>query len=138
MKVSELLNFDSDLSISNLTLNSNDVVENSVFIALKGANHHGLNYAKSAIANGAIAILFDNEDVKLADEVLANSNVLKIPVTDLAKNLGNIAARFYDEPSQKNECHRYYRHKRQNLLQPIFGTNPRKLRCNWHNWLGKN
>jgi UDP-N-acetylmuramoyl-L-alanyl-D-glutamate--2,6-diaminopimelate ligase len=101
MKISALLDFDSDLSVSNLTLNSNDVLEGSIFIALKGANHHGLNYAKSAIEKGAIAILFDAEDAKLATEILADSNVLKIPVTDLAKNLGEIAARFYGEPSQK-------------------------------------
>lgn len=101
MKISELLNFDSELQISNLTLNSNDVTENSVFIALKGTNHHGLNYAKSAIEKGAMAVLFDNEDAKLADEMLADSNALKIPVADLAKNLGEIAARFYGEPSKK-------------------------------------
>lgn len=101
MKISDLLNFDSDLTISHLTLNSNDVVQNSIFIALNGANHHGLNYAKSAIEKGAIAILFDDEDAKLADEILASSNILKISVADLANNLGKIAARFYDEPSQK-------------------------------------
>lgn len=101
MKISDFLDFDSELQISNLTLNSNDVTENSVFIALKGTNHHGLNYAKSVITKGAIAVLFDNEDAKLADEILADSNGLKIPVTDLAKNLGEIAAGFYGEPSKK-------------------------------------
>ncbi len=101
MKICELLNFDSDLTISNLTLNSNDVAENSVFIALKGANHHGLNYAKAAIEKGAIAILFDSEDVKLADEILADSTVLKIPVENLAVNVGEIATRFYGNPSHK-------------------------------------
>ncbi len=101
MKICELFNFDSHLDIANLTLNSNDVINGSVFIALKGANHHGLNYAKSAIEKGAIAIVFDNEDAKLVNEILADSNVLKIGVTDLAKNLGEIAARFYGESSQK-------------------------------------
>ncbi|MGB4499056.1 MAG: UDP-N-acetylmuramoyl-L-alanyl-D-glutamate--2,6-diaminopimelate ligase [Methylococcaceae bacterium] len=101
MKISDFLDFDSELQISNLTLNSNDVAENSVFIALKGTNHHGLNYAKLAIEKGAIAILFDNEDAKFADEILADSNVLKIGIADLAKNLGEIAARFYGEPSKK-------------------------------------
>jgi UDP-N-acetylmuramoyl-L-alanyl-D-glutamate--2,6-diaminopimelate ligase len=101
MKICELLGFDSDLEIADLTLNSNDVVEGSVFIALKGANHHGLIYAKSAIEKGAIAILFDNEDAELANEILANSDTLKISVENLAKNLGEIAARFYGQPSQK-------------------------------------
>lgn len=100
MKICELLNVDSDLEIADLTLNSNDVVQNSVFIALNGANHHGLNYAKSAIEKGAMAVLFDNEDAQLADELLADAKVLKIGVADLAKNLGEIAARFYGEPSQ--------------------------------------
>lgn len=101
MKISDFLDFDSDLDIADLTLNSKDVAQNSIFIALRGANHHGLDYAKSAIEKGAIAILFDKEDAKLADEILANSNVLKIPVAELAKNLGEIAARFYGQPSQK-------------------------------------
>ncbi|MCX7075087.1 MAG: UDP-N-acetylmuramoyl-L-alanyl-D-glutamate--2,6-diaminopimelate ligase [Methylococcales bacterium] len=101
MKVSDLLNSNSNLNVSGLTLNSNEVVDGSVFIALEGTSHHGLNYAKSAVEKGAIAILFDSEDIKLADKILADLNVLKIPVADLAKNLGNIAARFYDEPSHK-------------------------------------
>lgn len=104
MMISELLEVQGarfKVQTSGLTLNSNDVAENSVFIALKGANHHGLNYAKSAIEKGAIAILFDKEDAKLADEILANSDVLKIGVENLARNLGDIAARFYGESSQK-------------------------------------
>lgn len=101
MKISDLLDFDSDLNVSGLTLNSGECGEGFLFIALKGTNHHGLNYAKSAIENGAIAVLFDNEGVELADEMLADLNVFKIPVSDLAKNLGSIAARFYGEPSRK-------------------------------------
>lgn len=101
MKISEFLDFDSDLKISNLTLNSNEVIQNSLFIALEGANHHGLNYAKSAIEKGAVAVLFDKNDQELADEILANVNVLKIGVENLAQNLGNFAARFYENPSQQ-------------------------------------
>lgn len=101
MKICELLNFDSDLEIADLTLNSKEVVQNSIFIALKGANHHGLNYANAAIENGAMAVLFDDEDAELAGKMLVDSNVLKISVADLAKNLGEIAARFYGQPSHK-------------------------------------
>ena len=101
MKISNLLDFDSNLNVSGLTLNSGECGEGFLFIALKGANHHGLNYAKSAIEKGAIAVLFDNEDAKLAYEILADLDVLKIGVSELAKNLGEISARFYGEPSQK-------------------------------------
>ncbi len=101
MNISDFLDFDSDLNVSGLTLNSNECGEGFLFVALKGTNHHGLNYAKSAIAKGAIAVLFDSEQAELADEMLADLNVLKIPVTDLAEKLGEIAARFYGEPSHK-------------------------------------
>lgn len=101
MKISNFLDFKSDLEISHLTLNSNDVIANSLFIALQGSNHHGLNYAKSAIEKGAVAVLFDKNDMALVDEILSNANVLKIGVENLAQNLGNIAARFYENPSQK-------------------------------------
>ena len=101
MNISDFLDFDSDLSVSGLTLNSNECGEGFLFVALKGTNHHGLNYAKSAIAKGAIAVLFDSEQAELADEMLTDLNVLKIPVADLAEKLGEIADRFYGEPSHK-------------------------------------
>ena len=100
MKISDLLDFNSDLNITGLTLNSNEVGESNVFIALKGANFHGLTYAKSAIEKGAIAILFDSDDAQLADEFLFNSNVLKISVSNLLEKLGELAACFYGEPSK--------------------------------------
>lgn len=101
MKISDFLDFDNNLQVLDLTLNSNNVTPNSVFIALQGANHHGLNYAKTAIEKGAIAVLFDKNDTELANEILSNATVLKIGVENLARNLGNIAARFYDEPTKK-------------------------------------
>lgn len=47
--------------------NSEDVTSNSIFFALPGANQHGANFAKSAIANGAIAIFTDAAGEKLID-----------------------------------------------------------------------
>lgn len=101
MKLSNFIDFNSNLEIVDLILNSNDVVKHSVFIALKGANHHGLEYAKAAIEKGAVAILFDAQDAKLADKTITNPNILKIGIADLSQNLGEIAARFYDYPSHK-------------------------------------
>ncbi len=105
MKLTELLKdltiIDSDLSISGLTLNSNDVSEGNVFVALSGAKQHGLTYAEQAIERGAAAILFDSNDIELAKSHITNPNVLAIAITNLAENLGDIAARFYQHPSQK-------------------------------------
>ncbi len=105
MKMTELLKdlavIDSDLSVSGLTLNSNDVSEGNIFIALNGAKQHGLSYAKQAIEHGAVAILFDSHDIELSKSYITHSNILAIAITNLAENLGTIAARFYQHPSQK-------------------------------------
>lgn len=104
MNISELIenlaNTDSNLIVSGLTLNSNEVCDGNVFIALSGANHHGLTYAQQAVEKGAIAVLFDSSDSEFAEKHLANLDVLKIAVTDLPQHLGLISARFYGEPSQ--------------------------------------
>lgn len=107
MKLTELLkdlaitNIDSDLSISGLTLNSNAVSEGNIFIALHGSKQHGLTYTQQAIERGAAAILFDGNDIELAKKHITNPNVLPIAITNLAENLGEMAARFYQHPSQQ-------------------------------------
>ncbi len=104
MKITKLLenlaHIDSDLNVVGLTLNSNEVMDGYVFIALNGAEKNGLIYAKQAIEKGACAILFDEFDYEMADEYISNSSILKIPVSNLVENVGMIAARFYGEPSQ--------------------------------------
>ncbi len=90
----------NDLLITGLTLNSRAVVDGNVFIALAGSKQHGLSHASQAIANGACVVLFDpaSNGKQLAKDL--QGSVPMIAVDNLSWVLGNIAARFYGNPSQ--------------------------------------
>jgi UDP-N-acetylmuramoyl-L-alanyl-D-glutamate--2,6-diaminopimelate ligase len=89
-----------DIAVTGLALNSRDVVAGHVFIALAGSVQHGLLHAGQAIANGAVAIVYDpagNGDV-LAAKI---NGLPMIAISGLALKLGEIGARFYGNPSQQ-------------------------------------
>ena len=94
------LDIDSNLEVLGLSLNSHEIIEGSVFIALNGAKQHGLGYASQAIENGAVAILFDSQDAHIAEMYFDMSKTVAIAIPDLLQNLGEMAARFYQYPSQ--------------------------------------
>ncbi len=89
-----------ELSITGLTLDSRALVTGNVFIALAGSKQHGLSHAEQAIAKGACAIIFDpaNNGEQLVETL--QCNVPMIAVDNLSLVLGNIAARFYGNPSE--------------------------------------
>ena len=102
-----------DRLITGLTLDSREVVCGDAFIALAGAKQHGLAHVEQAINNGACAVIFDpaGDGRQLADIVGANSSAsgaqvnppLQIPmiaVDNLSLKLGELAARFYGDPSR--------------------------------------
>jgi len=86
--------------ITGLTLDSRAVVADNVFIALAGSKQHGLSHASQAIANGACAILFDpaGDGIEYASRTL--TDIPMIAVDNLSVVLGDIAARFYGNPSE--------------------------------------
>jgi UDP-N-acetylmuramoyl-L-alanyl-D-glutamate--2,6-diaminopimelate ligase len=89
----------NDSSILGLTLDSRDVRKGYVFIALAGANQHGLTYADQALDKGACAVVYDlaESDGKLAKY----KNFAQIIAVDgLAMKLGDLAARYYGNPSE--------------------------------------
>lgn len=106
MKLKDLLaglvffaNTDLDGVITGLTLDSRAVVTGNVFIALAGSKQHGLSHAKQAETQGACAIIFDpaGGGRELVDDF--QGNVPLIAVDNLGLALGDIAARFYGDPS---------------------------------------
>jgi len=101
MRLSELLiglEVVNDVEVTQLTLDSSDVVSGSVFFALAGSHHHGLHFAEQVLEQGAVAIIYDPTQwgAKLA-EGLADFNL--IAVHSLSEQLGAIVARFYTDPS---------------------------------------
>ena len=85
-----------DVTVSSMTQDSREVFPGCLFVALKGAQQHGMAYAERAEFLGAIAIIFE------ADESLQSieTNIPQFEITDLRESLGLIADRFYNFPSQ--------------------------------------
>lgn len=86
------------LEVAGLALDSRLVKPNDLFIALSGSQQHGLLYADKVIENGALAILFDpsGQGSQLAKTI---TGITAIPVENLDRNLGKLAARFFGNPS---------------------------------------
>jgi len=92
-----------DIPLKGLTLDSRKVQDGYVFVALSGQTEHGLVYAQDAINNGAVAVLCDKKFDQYCQQIVSNilSRVVCIAVDDLALHLGDIASRFYGEPSKQ-------------------------------------
>ncbi len=90
---------ENELSINGLALDSREIIAGKVFIALEGANQHGLVHVEQAINNGACAVIFDpaGGGKQLAELI---NNVPMIAVDNLGQFIGEIAVRFYGNPSQ--------------------------------------
>ncbi|AQQ68497.1 UDP-N-acetylmuramoyl-L-alanyl-D-glutamate--2,6-diaminopimelate ligase [Microbulbifer agarilyticus] len=84
-----------DISVSGVALDSRQVKSGDVFMALRGTVVDGREYIDSAIANGAAAVLADDETLDSAER----DGVQVITVPGLAARVGEIAARFYGNPS---------------------------------------
>ncbi len=78
-----------------LTLDSRTAASGDVFVALKGANVDGLDWAAKAIAQGASAVLYEPR------EAAVDLPVPSAAVADLRRGLGVIASDFYGRPSEK-------------------------------------
>jgi len=87
-----------DSEINGLTLDSRQIAPGDAFIALAGANQHGLQHAAQALERGATVILYDPAGG--GAELAAGLNEARLlAVEDLSGKLGDLAARFYGDPS---------------------------------------
>jgi len=104
MKLTELLQGwvkceDDDISISGLTLNTQQIQAGDLFIAIKGQHFDGRIYLQEAIAKGASAIVCEAQGINAF--LSSTSNAIPIiPVMDLDSLLGKLAKRFYGDPSK--------------------------------------
>ncbi len=92
----------ANVQVSSLSLDNRKLREGGLFIAAQGFNTHGLMYAADAVAKGAVAVLWDG-DCDRREEILdqVSGKVLCLHVPQLKQVMGEIASRFYDEPSQQ-------------------------------------
>ncbi|MCG8436192.1 MAG: UDP-N-acetylmuramoyl-L-alanyl-D-glutamate--2,6-diaminopimelate ligase, partial [Gammaproteobacteria bacterium] len=123
-----------DRVITGICLDSRDVRPGYLFAACKGLRVHGLEYIEQALELGAAAVIWEPApNVDAPDSV---ADVVCVPVNELALHVGEIAARFYGNPSEslhvtgftgtngKTSCSQILAQALENLNQPcgVIGT----------------
>ena len=96
-------NLDSD--ILDITDDSRQVKQGSLFVAVKGIQTDGHDFVERACASGAASVLVQSPyrwpTVDAAESEQADSCPPLVQVVDTRKALGQIGARFFDYPSQQ-------------------------------------
>jgi len=85
------------VSVEHIALDNRKVNRGGLFVALIGSRVDGRNYIGGAIKSGVTAVFVQGE--KYSTEIREGVPLITIP--NLGKELGFIAARFYDQPSHK-------------------------------------
>jgi len=83
------------LNLAGISLDNRKTEPGDAFVAVQGLVGHGLDYARSAVAAGAVAVIHDG---------LQNVPQLDVPVVEvvgLGDKLGELASRFYAAPSEQ-------------------------------------
>ena len=81
--------------ISEIVFDSRKVVEDAVYVALKGTVSDGHSFIESSIQKGASVIICEDLPQTLEE------NITYIKVQNASKTLGQLASNFYGNPSEK-------------------------------------
>jgi len=108
----------AEVMVSDVTLDSRAVLPGALFLACRGRRHHGLEFARDAVARGARAVLYerDGDTGEAAPQLPAGTFIAAVP--RLSERAGIIADRFFGAPSQRL------------TVAGITGTNG-KTTCAW-------
>ena len=92
-----------DVEVKGLALDSRQVEQGYVFVALEGGFDHGLAYAEAAISRGAVAVLCDAQHDQYCQQILSKIMTMAvcIPVKNLYSKLSLLSNKFYCSPSEK-------------------------------------
>lgn len=80
-----------ELEITSLRINANECISGSLFVALKGNNFDGADFADTATARGAVAVLCEKPI----------EGIPTVVVEDARKAMAIAAAEFYGNPADK-------------------------------------
>ncbi len=86
--------------INNITNNSLDVKNGSLFVAVKGYSVDGHKFITNAISNGAFAVVVDNEN-ESPEELFIQNNVVRIVVIESRKTFADLSCEFFGHPSKQ-------------------------------------
>jgi UDP-N-acetylmuramoyl-L-alanyl-D-glutamate--2,6-diaminopimelate ligase len=87
------------MEIADITIDSREVSSGSLFLAVAGAERHGLEFLQEAVAAGAVAVAWEPADGFTAP--LIAPPAVCFPVPGLGRRLGDIADRFFGQPSRQ-------------------------------------
>ena len=90
----EIIQGNNDEVIEGVNYDSRKILNNELFVCIKGFNSDGHKYVDSAIEKGAIAIVCE-------DDVQCKSGITIVKVKDSRKALATIGCNLYDNPSKK-------------------------------------
>ena len=83
------------VKLTGISLDNRNIADGEAFVAVQGQLRHGLDYARSAVAAGAVAVIHDGA------RPIPELGVPTVGVTDLGHKLGELASRFYSAPSEQ-------------------------------------
>ncbi len=96
----------NDINITGLSLDSRNIKNNDLFIAIKGETVNGIEFINSAIEQGAVAVLWEADAT--IDAIKLNwrktSSNIKVPIIaieNLSQIVGELADQFFDKPSKQ-------------------------------------
>ena len=88
-----------EIEINNIQNNSKKVIENDIFVAIKGFDFDGHDYVTEAVKSGAVAVVLDmSADLK---KIKISKDTTVVIVEDTRKCLAQMAANFYGNPAKK-------------------------------------
>jgi UDP-N-acetylmuramoyl-L-alanyl-D-glutamate--2,6-diaminopimelate ligase len=83
------------IALTGISLDNRNIEPGNAFVAVQGQAVHGLDYARSAVAAGAVAVIHDGR------KALPQLDVPVVHVPNLGDKLGELASRYYGAPSEQ-------------------------------------
>ncbi len=91
----------ADIAVQGLAADSRAVRSGDLFLACNGLQAHGLSFLSQAVAQGAVAVVYEPEGATDFEHQLANVPVPTFALPGLSQYLGVIADRFYASPTRE-------------------------------------
>jgi len=89
-----------DIVVRGLSVDSRRVQAGEAFVALQGAQAHGITFAPMAAARGASVVLAEKPGHEASVPAVFDAAIPVVWIDDLRDELGAIASRFFGEPSR--------------------------------------
>ena len=95
------IKIDQNISFDEISINSRDLKENSLFFPIKGKNFNGHDFILNAFQNGAIASIIEEKEINKINKDLFGKKIL-IPVKDSLKSLQDFSRYIRGRPNNLN------------------------------------